>query len=186
MALGLEARFNLRDGGKPITFMGWFLGEASSQQPDSTRWTDLALYRTEGGAYILEKVGRSDVFHGEDCDREGRNGKPMSKGKRFTNLEEALSEEDREEYFSMNDRDLADFFVPCDECSPSYDDQPVWVERDIFSAPVYDSPEKVINALFQSKGGNRYLSRIARELLEQAVAKDKQLAAALAKPVEIA
>lgn len=178
--LGLEQRYNIQDGQKTITFLGWFLGSASSQTPESVRWTELGLYRTQQGAYVLEKVGRSDVFHDEDCPRTDRNNKPMSKGKRFAYLDDAMPEE------AHRDDELEDYFVPCDVCQPSYDVSPAWVERDIYSAPVHDSAERVVNALYQTKGQNRYLSRIARELLEQAVKRDKKIAAAVEKPVEIA
>jgi hypothetical protein len=178
-ALMIEQRFNLKDGQKNITFMGWLLGSASSETPDSVRWTELSLYKTVAGAYVLEKVGRSDVFHSDDCERSGRNGKAMSKGKRFAWLDQALPED-----AGPNDP-LEDYFVPCEVCDPGYEDSPVWVERDIYSAPVYAGPDKVVDALYQTKPSGRYLSRIARELLEQAVAQDKKLATAVKEPVEI-
>jgi hypothetical protein len=179
MALGIETRYEIKDGAKNITFMGWLLGSASSQTQDSLRWTELELYRTLSGAYILAKVGRSDVFHSEDCDRRDRNGKPMSKGKRFATLEEAMPEDaDPEDY-------LEDWFVPCPDCSPEFTDSPVWVERDIYSAPVHSSALRAVNALYQTKGSNRFLSRIARELLEQATSKDAAIRAAVDTPIEI-
>jgi hypothetical protein len=178
--LGLEQRINVKDGQRTITFMGWFLGFATSETPDSVRWTELSLYRTLQGAYVLEKVGRSDVFHSEDCERQGVGGKKKSKGKRYTTLYDALPDE--AEAFD----ELSDFFVPCAECKPEWDESPVWVERDIYSAPVHDSAEKVVAALYQTKGQNRFLSKPARDLLEQAMQKDSQIRAAVEKPVEIA
>ena len=179
MALGIENRYAIKDGAKTVTFMGWELGSSSSQTADSLRWTELTLYKTIAGAYILEKVGRSDVFHSEDCPRVDRNNKPMSKGKRFVTLEDAMPEEAEEDDY------LEDWFVPCPECNPSFDTSPVYVERDIFSAPVHSTAERVVGALYQTKGGNRFLSRIARDLLEQAITKDLALKAEVDRPVEI-
>jgi hypothetical protein len=179
MSLGLESRFEVKDGAKTVTFEGWHLGSSSSHTPESLRWTELSLYKTLAGAYILEKVGRSDVFHTEDCPRTDRNGKPMSKGKRFVSLDDAMPDDAEEEDY------LEDWFVPCPDCRPDYDAAPVYVERDIFSAPVHSNAERVVAALYQTKGANRFLSRIARDLLEQAVERDAALRAEVAKPVEI-
>jgi hypothetical protein len=188
--LGLEQRFNVADGQKTITFMGWQLGFASSENEDSVRWTELGLFRTLQGSYVLEKIGRSDVFHSETCNLKDRNNKPKSKGKRYPNLLEALPEDvitsaridDPEDEL---EEVLHEYFVPCEHCNPAYGEVPVWVEKDIFSAPVYSSAEKVVDALYQTRGDNRFLSRIARSLLDQAMEKDLAIAEAVRKPVEI-
>lgn len=48
-------------------FSGWQLAQASSQRPGVVRWSELYLYRTMGGEYYLQKIGRSTVAHRETC-----------------------------------------------------------------------------------------------------------------------
>ena len=55
--------YEVRDGSRLITFDGVLLGAVSSKRPSSPRWSEYHLYRTEGGVYVLEKVGRSTVVH---------------------------------------------------------------------------------------------------------------------------
>ena len=62
----------LNTDGRVTEFTGVRLAHESSKRPDSLRWTEISLYRTEGGNYIVHKVGRSVVFHEE--------GKPCSSG----------------------------------------------------------------------------------------------------------
>ena len=62
-------RWSVRDGPKrKIEFDGERLGKASSRRLDAPRWTEIRLYRSESGIFVLEKVGRSVVLHAPDCD----------------------------------------------------------------------------------------------------------------------
>ena len=176
--LGLEQRFETQDGPRRISFVGWQLGEASSapagEQP--ARWTDLSLFKTIGEQYVLEKVGRSDVFHNESCPTEP--GKPR-RGKRWNNLWDALPEDVEAP---------EDVFVPCEKCTPEFSDEPVWVEKDIYSTATYASAAEVLEALYRPDTRNtasKYLSRVARSLLDQAVEKDDALREVLSAPVEV-
>ena len=47
-----------RDGAADIKFSGRVLAKASSQE-DKGRWTELALYRTEGVKYVCHSIGRT-------------------------------------------------------------------------------------------------------------------------------
>lgn len=179
---GLEQRFETKDGPRNITFVGWKLGEASSaptgDQP--ARWTELRLFFTQGGQYVIEKVGCSDVFHNESCPTEP--GKPR-RGKRWNNLWDAIPADLQDEY-----ADTEDIFVPCEKCSPDFDDEPVWVEKDIYSTALYSTPQEVLEALYRPDTRNssaKYLSRVARSLLDQAIERDEPLRAVLTAPVEV-
>lgn len=57
----LPQQYELRDAdGSLTTFDGVLLGHASSKnRPDQPRWTELAIYRTLGGNYVVHKVGKS-------------------------------------------------------------------------------------------------------------------------------
>lgn len=58
----------VRDGNRVYRFLGTKLAEVSSQRPGVARWSELALYRTSGGDFFLQKIGRSQYAHREDCD----------------------------------------------------------------------------------------------------------------------
>src|SRR3954467_12138566 len=83
---GTEERFNVKDGQRNLTFMGWQVAAADSQSGNDVRWTELTLYKTLTGKYVLEKVGRSDVFHSDKCTRR-------SKGEKHGDLEDAAGPE---------------------------------------------------------------------------------------------
>jgi hypothetical protein len=173
MTSGTEKRFDLKDGQRPITFLGWELGSANSQTGTDVRWTELALYKTLSGRYVLEKIGRSDVFHTDACTRR-------SKGVRYDDLEAAVSEDEDP------DTDIEDLFVPCKECNPSYDDVPVWVERDIAAVAVFDSADKVVQSLFRNDRDNmRFLSRVSRSLLEEAALHDDGIKEVMSSPADV-
>lgn len=181
MVLGLEQRFETKDGPRRISFVGWRLGEASSAPANEfpSRWTELRLFKTVGGQYILEKVGCSDVFHNETCPVEP--GK-QRRGKRWNSLWDAMPEEADE----LESPEA--IFVPCATCTPSFDDEPVWVEKDIYSTSTFTTAEEVLRALYRPdtrNAANKYLSRVARSLLDQAVEKDVALRAVVSAPVEV-
>lgn len=181
MALGLEQRFETKDGPRRISFVGWSLGEASSAPAGEfpSRWTELRLFKTVGGQYILEKVGCSDVFHNESCPTEP--GKPR-RGKRWDSLWDAIPED------ADDIDDPAAIFVPCERCSPSFDDVPVWVEKDIYSTSTFQTATDVLQALYRPDTRNtasKYLSRVARNLLDQAVEKDQAIRDVVSAPVEV-
>lgn len=174
---GTEERFNVKDGQRNLTFMGWQIAAADSQSGSDVRWTELTLYKTLTGKYVLEKVGRSDVFHADNCPRK-------SKGVRFDSLEDAT--DDVEEA-------LEDLFVPCDQdggngphCHPSYDASPVWVERDISAATVLETAEQVVESLFRRESNStRFLSRVSRALLEEAAKHDQEIHRVISVPSDV-
>ena len=51
-----------RDGERDLTFTGILLAEASSYRcngPSSNRWTEIAVYQTNAGKYIVSILGRT-------------------------------------------------------------------------------------------------------------------------------
>ena len=59
--------YELFDAETLVTFTGVRLAFASSQTPNKTRWSEISIYRTDSGKYIVHGVGRS-IIRGE-CDR---------------------------------------------------------------------------------------------------------------------
>ena len=56
------------DTGSDLRFKGYEIGHVSSEKPDgpsSIRWTEITLYKTESGKYVVERVGMS-VADGEN------------------------------------------------------------------------------------------------------------------------
>lgn len=66
-----------RDNDRDLRFSGELVAEASSHcQGDAGRWTELKLYRTKGGKFICQQIGRTqwdgerDRFSGTVCTTE--------------------------------------------------------------------------------------------------------------------
>lgn len=174
---GDAERFNLRDGQRPITFMGWKLAEANSQTGTDIRWTELTLYVTTSGKFVLEKIGRSDVTHVPNCPRGG-------KAKRYSSIEEACVDKD---IILGEDETVEDIFIKCDHCQPDLRQSPICVERDIFSVGSHETAEALVDVLHRRDpdSGSSFLSRVARTLLEAASKVDENIYAAYNAPSDI-
>ncbi|MFW6033754.1 MAG: hypothetical protein ACOC9R_01355 [bacterium] len=71
---GIDAELRERtvhDGDRALNFVGAELAFATTWKSrngrprpfDDLRWTEMTVYRTEAGTYILSTIGRSDVYH---------------------------------------------------------------------------------------------------------------------------
>ena len=66
----MNQEYDLPNGDQRVQFSGRMLAKRSSQQgPEDLRWTEIEMYRTVGGKYIVHKTGRSVVWHnpGSQC-----------------------------------------------------------------------------------------------------------------------
>ena len=150
----VESR-HVRDGSRQISFEGTLLAKVSSERPGTSRWTEMRLFKTAGGSYVLEKVGRSVMTHMPGC--------PRIIG-RIPRFQEAHPGEEPENGFWF------------DDCVPEeYDFTQLLSEEDRFWAVIADQPDRVVEALYRKKEGSRYLPRISLDLLEQAAAVDPLL-----------
>lgn len=141
----------VRDGSRTLQFDGVLLAKSSSRRGDSNRWIEFELYRTTSGSYVLSRVGVSLVFHGGNCPL-------VSKYK----LREAYP------------GDLRRVAVPCEECYPDRDLPIVFPEKDRTWAQVSEDPGAVLEALYKyDYGGARYLTHVAKRLLEDASDQDQ-------------
>ena len=142
----------VRDGSRLISFRGKLTAEVSSERPGASRWQELRLFRTDGGSYVLEKVGRSVLTHMPGCPRI------IGKLPRF---QEAYPGGDPEDGFWY------------DDCVPeTYDFPQLLVEEDRFWAIIAEEPDQIVEALYRKKQGSRQLPRISLDLLEQAAKED--------------
>jgi len=140
----------VRDGSRLLTFDGELLASISSRDtPEKDRWTDMRVFRTTGGSYVLEKVGRSTRLHMPGCP-DIINELPL--------FQQAHPGEDPEAGYSW-----------CEICSPpvgeEYDFPSLLVEADRYWATISTDPEVIIDALWRKREGYRRLPRISVQLL---------------------
>jgi hypothetical protein len=136
----------VRDGTRLLSFEGDVLATISSQR-DDPRWTEMTLYRTVSGVYILEKVGRSVVTHMPGCS-EIRGTIPR--------FQAAHPGDDPDEGYTYH------------RCVPEeYDFTALLVEEDRYWAFQTREPEDIVEALYRKRAGSRHLPRIGIDLLEQ-------------------
>ena len=139
----------VRDGNRLLSFDGQLLATISSRTSDRDRWTEMSVYRTSGGSYILEKVGRSIRLHMPGC------------GDILKDL--PLFQQEH----PGDDPDIG--YTWCVKCSPpvgeEYDFPSLLVEEDRFWATLSTDPEVIIDALWRKREGYRRLPRISVDLL---------------------
>lgn len=56
-----DAEHEARTGDRTIRFRGRLLAEATSWTPGRRRWTDIRMYKTEAGQYVIEIVGCTEI-----------------------------------------------------------------------------------------------------------------------------
>lgn len=142
--------YKVRDGARTLTFDGEFLAQSTSQRRGRDRWVEFKLYRTHSGKYVLSRVGQSLVYHGPICPTLDRSdglepNRPQING------------------------------VPCEVCSPEYPGV-VLPERPREWAQVMDAPEAILETLYRYDNyGARFLTRVARDLIEAAANVDAEI-----------
>lgn len=145
--------YQVRNGPQRFSFEGELLASASSRRGDP-RWTEMSLYRTVTGVYVLEKVGRSVVTHVPGCtDIIGS----------IPRFQAAHPGDDPDEGYAYHD------------CVPEeYDFTKLLVEEDRYWAMYSSNPADVVDALYRKKDQARHLPRTSIELLEQASRADSR------------
>lgn len=151
--------FQVKDDKRILQFEGVHIAHASSQRRGvSDRWVEFDLFRTTGGNYILGRVGRTTLYHGPDCR--------VTKESRIKAAPVAI---------------LTTEMRPCEVCRPEQrllsSDQDaselIYPEQPRYWASVCDSAVSVVDSLYQfGEDGTRYLTMVARRLLEAASEQD--------------
>jgi hypothetical protein len=146
--------FEVKDGARTLQFNGTQLGASTSWRRGSTRWIEFELYRTEGGSYILSRIGVSLVYHGAAC----------SLVKRYSLTEISANE-------------ISNDSIPCPECEPTLEADLLFPEKHRYWAQVYDDPTNVLDALYKyDDNGVEYLTNVAQRLLDAAAKVDPEIA----------
>lgn len=139
-------RYQIRDGVRLLDLDGQLLATATSEKAGSQRWVEFSLYRSRNGIYVVGRIGKSCVFHRGSCSIVRRNHLPSCPG-----------------------AGLGNHVHPCEECKPTSKDEEVYPERDRPWAQKCETPEGVLESLYSDDEiGTRYLTLVARRLLEEA------------------
>lgn len=149
--------FRVKDGDRVLQFDGVLLAHSSSFRPEADRWVEFDLYRTAAGAYVVARVGYSNLYHAADCRvvRRGRHAPaPVA----------TLTEASR----------------ACSLCTPdtSVDraSEVVYPEKPIYWAQACQSADGALESLAMYDPDNvRYFTHVARELIRSAAAQDMAL-----------
>lgn len=160
------ALHSVRDSTRRYEFMGTRLTYVSSHAPGKTRWTEIELYRTQGGMYIAHKVGRTTLVHSTDCEELRKYNK------RYTPGIDGIGRDE----LPPNKRDA------CPTCRPDMhtllhsDPLSLKFERDRHTVHTCETPEEAIQALHNVRHGVRSLGTLAGSALSMASDRDPVLA----------
>lgn len=151
-----------------VRFRGERIAHATSrtgQDSSRIRWTEVDIYRTQGGSYLVHKVGKSRVFHGgsSPCSKTG--------GKRTTA---------RQVHYNLSGEEVMDL-TPCPVCKPGEllslpPHTAIYVEQD--RATVHTSSTAagaVESARSVDSDGVVYIPRVAERALREASQSDPAL-----------
>lgn len=136
--------------GRNYKFDGVLLAKSSSRKPSGQRWVEFMLYRSDGGTYVLARVGHSLLFHRPDCVVVQRNDLRIGA--------------------------VGAGGVPCELCRPQADDGVVCPETPRHWAAMFEEPSALVHSLERDGESGRYVTNVAARLMEQAVIEDKALA----------
>lgn len=143
----------VKDGQRSLSFEGTMLSSSTSKEYGRTRWVEFELYRTNGGQYVLSRVGKSICYHRPACSVVSRNHiDPISR-----------DEVDPE-------------YVACPDCQPLPSDRMVCPEQPRHWAQVSETPDGVLSSLHKyDEHGTRYLTHVAKRLLADAAGRDEDI-----------
>jgi hypothetical protein len=152
---------SVRDGAtREIRFTGVLLAEVSSRHNAGPRWTELRLFRTEAGSYVLEKVGVSVVVHTPGCPNI------LGNLPRFQEAHPGADPADGNWWF-------------CEVCGDQAvrgDITRLLVETNRYWATIAEDPALIVDALYRRKNGARSMMRVSLDLLNEASKADPKIA----------
>lgn len=147
-----------RNGRHLLRFTGCVLGAASSEHPDSPRWSELVVYGLTNSSYVRSKIGRSLVVHAPNC--------PLVDWHMTAWMEVQRDAAER----SLRR-------VPCAVCQPAFTegwDPHTMVESTRYSATVASDPEELAMLLTSRRAGKQ--PRLIEEVIQQVCIKDPAFA----------
>lgn len=151
--------FHVRNQLEVIEFEGKMISGATTERPDDPRWTEINIYKTVGGSYVIERIGRSVVYHvhGSECNYG----------------------------IATRVENLPDDAEPCKFCNPGaqedlFAEDLVDFEIDIHSAEVCSAaelPQRLTHKKVNRDTGKeeRFMSSVSRRALQGALDADQEL-----------
>lgn len=162
------------DQHQTLEFDGRRIGFASTETEDTTRWTEIEVFVTRSGKYVVHRVGVSLTYHAA--------GAPCASGS-LMSVEEMLRDT------APDDIDAE--HVPCEKCKPAPASMlpptdNVRRETDRHSADAVANPPELIKALsLRRPNGSSYLSAVARDALSDAARHDTAIGTLMNTTVRI-
>jgi hypothetical protein len=150
-------RYQLRDDRKKVAFTGICLASISSKRTGVQRWTQVSIFRTEAGRYIVERIGVSVVAHRIDCDNVA-NKKPYG-------IDALMPDE-----APVSERQ------PCNICKPDIkellrtDPASLTFEQDKHRTQIWERADDMVGSLYtqRTSPGQRALSGLMLWVLDEA------------------
>lgn len=146
--------FQVKDRDRTLTLEGTLLATASSYREGAERWVEFTLYRTDGGAYVVSRVGYSLLYHIKGC--------PVVRPGRHEPAQVATLTADAK---------------PCSMCNPAacldQAHELIYPEKPLYFAAVCQTADGVMEAVAKyDADGSRYFTNVARALIHEAALKD--------------
>lgn len=156
-------QFRVMNHLETLLFTGERIAVASTERQDDPRWTEIEIYKTTNGNYVVHRTGRSVVYHLADgpCNfGVGTKGKDLPP--------------DAEPCRPENKRYGRSCQPPAPD-DPHFDPDATYeMELDLSSADVCEA-EEVPRRLSQVRGNTESMSSVSRRALQLAVDHDPEL-----------
>lgn len=156
----MSTTWHVRDSARrTLEFEGEKLAQVSSERRHSPRWTEMTLFRTDTGKYVISKVGHTRVLHDPACT--------SIRGKLNLYVDEYPEGDPEEDNFDLHTCIGDTYYI--DE---------IVVEETRYWAFVSESAKDIVSTLHKTEDGVRSLPRMSANLLEEAAPKDVDIAKA--------
>lgn len=170
---GVTRPYQLRDDRRVIIFTGVKLAGVSSERRGVQRWTDIDIYRTDAGRYIVNRVGVSVVAHSVDCSQ-------VASKKRY-GIDKIMPDE-----CAPRDREPCPICRPDVEAALDADPASLTFEQDKHRTSIWDQATAMIDSLYtQNTHNQRALSSLMLWALSEAAKRDPVVMEAYNRVVQI-
>lgn len=155
--------YELNNFDRVLRFNGERIAHSSSRKGsdrDIIRWTEVDIYRTAGGSYVIHKIGKSRVYHAGPYMCSGTTGKLVQTNTLLTR---------RREEFRVTD------LAPCPVCQPGpiQAHVSVTIEQDRGNTATSTTARGIVESAYnQDPEGVTYLTKTAKRALEEASSRD--------------
>ena len=151
--------------GEPREWDGWLMAKDSTEVPESLQWSEMEVYLTTGGYYVLRVLGMSVIYH--------RHGSRCNTGD------------------PKHGRDMADDMEPCSRCHPAANYRDESNDDTLFDAEVViptityaRTPEELVSAMRWGNGPKTgSFSYLAARVMRKLRTKDRVIDALMRRPV---